>query len=225
VKRPYITIKFAETLDGKIAAKDKSSKWVSSPESRKFAHKLRSESDAILAGIGTVLRDDPSLSCRLVKGKNPVKIIIDGKLRIPPGSEIIRKARREKAIIITTTKAPKRKIRELEKRGADILVFKSKNGRVGIKKLTSALYQKGIKTMLVEGGKQIITAFIKAGLADRIIVIIAPKILGSGIDPVGDLGINNIKSALKLRIKTVTRLGQDVIITALRNRLTNLSGL
>ena len=106
MKKPYITIKYAQTLDGKIAAKDGSSKWISGPKSRKFAHRLRAEHDAILVGVQTVLKDNPSLTVRLAKGKNLARIIIDGKLRVDPACKIVKTAKGIKTIVVTTNSAP-----------------------------------------------------------------------------------------------------------------------
>ena len=214
MKKPYVTLKFAETLDGKIAASDGSSKWISGPAALKFAHKLRSQNDAILVGIGTVLKDNPSLTTRLVKGKNPARIIIDKKLRMPLGSRIAKEAGKVRTIIVTTAKRRKDKARQLEKKGADILFGPSEKGRINLKKVMHLLYRKGIKSILVEGGSGVITYFLREGLADKAIIIISPKLLGKGLGPIGDLGIHNIKSVLKLRLDSVKRLGNDVAITA-----------
>lgn len=214
MKRPYITIKFAQTLDGKIAARDGSSRWISTPEARRFAHSLRARNDAVLVGIGTVLADDSSLTTRLVKGKNPARIIIDKKLRIPLDSKIIKTAYSVKTIVIASPKAGRAKIAALRKKGIEIILFPPKRGRISLKKVMPLLYKKGIKSVLVEGGKSVITSFLKAGLADKVIAVISPGILGRGLESVGDLGINTIKGALKFRLKSVTRLGTNVIITS-----------
>ena len=221
MKRPYITLKFAETLDGRIAALDGSSRWISGPEALKFAHRLRARNDAILVGIGTVLADDPSLTTRLAKGKNPAKIILDSALRTPPASKIVKEAHRVKTIIVCAGRKPGKKNALLAGRGVQIISCASKKGNVDLKKLVRILYKMGLRSVLVEGGRGVITSFLAAGLADKIVAIIAPKILGSGTESVGGLGINSIKGALKLRLKSVRRLGEDMIITAriLRNRV------
>jgi len=215
LKRPHITLKFAETLDGRISAKDGSSRWISSPESRVFAHKLRARNDAVLVGIGTVLRDNPALTTRLVKGKNPARVIIDRKLKTPLDSKVVKSASSIKTFVITTSKSPKKKATKLRALGVQLIVVPSgKSGEIDLKKVIRILYQKGLKNVLVEGGSGIITSFLKSGLADKVIAIIAPKILGEGTHPVGGLGIGNIKRALKLKIKKVKRLGGDIVCTA-----------
>lgn len=215
MKKPYITIKFAETLDGKIAALDGSSKWISSPLARKFSHKLRRENDAIMVGAKTIIKDNPSLTTRFVRGKNPIRIVIDGKLRIAPTSNIIKSAKKIKTIIVTTPKNSKRKIAALEKEGVEFIFLKaSKTGVIDLKVVIRILYKKGIQKLLVEGGAALIALFLKSSLADKIIVIVSPKILGRGTESVGELGIKNIKRALKLRFKSVKSVGEDIVYTA-----------
>lgn len=214
MKRPYVTLKFAQTLDGRIAARDESSRWISGPQGLKFAHKLRARSEAILVGIGSVLADNPSLTTRLVKGKNPTRIIIDGKLRIPLNARVVKNTRDARTIIVTTPKVAKTKIERLKKEGVEFIVLPSVRGNIDLRKIICIFYKQGIKRILVEGGSQVITSFLKTGLADKMVVIISPKILGKGIESVGDLGIGNIKGALKLKLESAKRLGEDIIYTA-----------
>jgi len=215
MKKPYITIKFAETLDGKIAALDGSSKWISSSLTRKFSHKLRRENDAIMVGAKTIIKDNPSLTTRFVRGKNPIRIVVDGKLNISPTSDIVKYAKKIKTIIITTPKNSKRKIAAFRKKGVKFIFLKaSKTGAIDLKVIIRILYKKGIKKLLVEGGAALIALFLKSSLADKIIVIIAPKILGRGTESVGELGIKSIKHVLKLRFKSVKVIGDDIIYTA-----------
>jgi len=215
MKRPYITLKFAQTLDGRIAARDGSSRWISGPKSLRFAHRLRSVNDAVLVGIRTVIADNPSLTVRLVRGKNPTRIIIDGKLRIPLTARLVKDANRVKTIIVTTHDASARKKEILRKKGVEFIVLPAlKDGNIDLKEIIRILYKKDIKKILVEGGSRIITSFLKAGLADEVVMILSPKILGRGVETVGDLGIRNIKGALKLRLKDIKRLGEDIICIA-----------
>lgn len=215
MKRPYITLKFAQTLDGKIAAEDKSSRWISGLPARRLTHKLRAECDAVLVGVNTVLEDDPSLTVRLVKGKNPARIVIDRRLRVPPRARVIRSAGRVRTIIITTPGAPKAKLEKLRRRKVEFLIAPvSMGGNIDIKRIIRILYRKGIRRILVEGGSKVNRSFLKAGLADRVVAVISPKILGSGLNSVADLGIRNIKAAVKLRPRSVKRLGNDIVYIA-----------
>ena len=212
MKRPVITVKFAQTFDGKIAAGDGSSKWISSPESLKLAHRLRSLNDAILIGAGTLLSDNPSLTTRRVRGSNPIRVVIDRKLKIPYSSNVLKGIDKAKTIIITTKKAAKKKIIKLEKQGAEVVLASvGKNGYIDLNAIIRILYKKGVKKLLVEGGSKVITSFIRKGLADKIVVIVAPKILGKGMNAIGDLGISSMNKALKLKVCTAKRSGKDVV--------------
>lgn len=213
MKRPFVTLKFAQTLDGKIAAPDGSSRWISCPESLKFAHRLRAENDAILVGIGTILKDNPILTTRRVKGKNPLRVIIDTKLRIPLSAQVVRKAKNAKTIIFTKRKSSL-KIKKLENLGVETIIISRNGADIDLKEILRILYKKGIRSLLVEGGKRIITSFLQERLPDKIIVVISPKILGKGVESVGSLGINNIREAFKLRTQTIKKSGKDIIYIA-----------
>jgi len=214
MKRPYVTIKFAQTLDGRIAARDGSSKWISSAPARKMAHRLRAETDAVLVGINTVLKDDPSLTRRLVRGRNPARIVIDPQLRLPLNAKILKGNERAPTVIVTTPRAPAGKLAALQKKKAKFIILPpDKEGNIDITAIIGILYKIGIRKLLVEGGRGAITSFLRAGLADRIIAVIAPKLLGTGVEAVGDLGIRNIKGALKFRLSRAETAGADAVIT------------
>jgi riboflavin-specific deaminase-like protein len=214
LKKPFVTLKFAETLDGRIAARDGSSSWISCPASLKLAHKLRAAHDAVLAGANTVTRDNPRLTTRLAAGENPVRVILDTRLKVSLNSKIIKTAGTIPTIFITTKYAPSKKIRAFRKKGAKVFcVGLSKEKRPDLKAALLVLGKSGIKSVLVEGGSAVITSFLKQGLADRIVVIIAPKILGAGVESVGDLGIRNIKGSLRLKTISLARSGADIVYT------------
>jgi riboflavin-specific deaminase-like protein len=215
MKKPYITLKFAQTLDGKIAAGDGSSRWISGPQSRKFTHKLRADSDAVLVGARTILADDPSLTVRLVKGRNPARVIIDGRLRTPLGARVVTDKNTARTIIVTAPSSSRAKRKRLKELGVEVIVLPaSKGGNIDLRKIIRILYKKGIKKILIEGGSRVITSFLKAGLADRIVTVLSPKILGTGIESVGDMGIRNIKGALKVRLKDIKQFGEDIVYIA-----------
>jgi len=212
MKRPYVTIKFAQTLDGKIAAKAGSASRISGPRALRFAHRLRSRHDAVLVGIGTVLADNPQLTVRRVKGKNPVRVVLDSRLRIPVSAKAIMNANPDGVFIFTTKKAPKYKIQALRKRGAEVIILPgSGRGNIDLTQILRILYKKGVKKLLVEGGSEIITSFIKKRLADKIIIITAPVIFGCGV-PAARLN-------LKLRLKSVKKLGEDIICEFIPGRV------
>ncbi len=210
---PFVTIKYAQTLDGRIATAEGQSQWISSPPSLKFVHRLRARHDAILVGVGTVLQDDPELTVRLVRGRNPIRIVVDSHLKIPESAKLLRTASQTQTIIATTQNSTAPRAKLLAEMGAHILrIDADAQGRVNLKKLLEAMASRNVSSVLVEGGSQIITSFLKHNLANRLIAVIAPKILGRGTDAVGDLQISDLGAARKLTFQKVSRLGEDIII-------------
>jgi diaminohydroxyphosphoribosylaminopyrimidine deaminase/5-amino-6-(5-phosphoribosylamino)uracil reductase len=212
---PFVTLKFAQTLDGRIATATGHSKWISSPPSLRFAHRLRSIHDAILVGADTVLKDNPELTCRLVRGKNPLRIVVDSRLRVSPAAIIFNETPGANALVATTSLASARKRRHFELKGIETLVLGTDRvGRVDLHELLIALGRRKIASLLVEGGAALITSFLKEKLADRLIVVLSPKIAGKGVDSVGDLGIRLMNDALSLTFQKITRSGEDLILEA-----------
>lgn len=212
---PFITLKFAQTIDGRIATSTGHSKWISSEPSLKFAHKLRSLHDGIMVGAGTVLKDDPELTVRRVRGRNPVRIVVDSTLRIPVNAPILKNQERAKTIIATTHRCDKDKLSQMTDAGIEVLIIDTDDKRrVDLKKLLIELGKKEISSILVEGGSEIITSFLKEKIADRLVIITAPKITGKGTDAVGDLGIKRMDDSIRLSVKKVFRKGDDIIIDA-----------
>jgi diaminohydroxyphosphoribosylaminopyrimidine deaminase/5-amino-6-(5-phosphoribosylamino)uracil reductase len=210
---PFITIKYAQTLDGRIATLTGNSQWISSPPSLKLAHQLRAEHDAILVGRGTVDQDDPELTVRLVRGRNPLRVIVDSELGVSPQAKVFQNLTSAPALIATVQKQPPVSFVQSLPLGVEIITTrKDKNGNVALKYLFKALARRNISSVLVEGGSQIITSVIRENLANRMVTVIAPKIIGSGIEAVGDLHIRNLKHAKKLSFQKVVTYGNDVII-------------
>jgi diaminohydroxyphosphoribosylaminopyrimidine deaminase/5-amino-6-(5-phosphoribosylamino)uracil reductase len=210
---PYVTVKWAQTLDGKIATAAGDSKWISSAPSLKLAHKLRATHDAVLVGVNTVIKDDPELTTRLVKGRNPVRVILDSRLRIPLDSKVLANQAAAKTLVASTPAAPQEKLAALKKMGIEVLtVPPDATGRVDLKALLKTLAQRQISSVLVEGSAQTITSFLRLGLADKIICIVAPKLMGAGISAVGELNITDVSRTLKLTFKRVYRSGVDIVV-------------
>ena len=210
---PFVTIKYAQTLDGRIATATGESQWISSEASLKFTHKLRAAHDAILVGAGTVIKDNPELTVRLVRGRNPLRVIVDSALKIPAKSKVLQNLSQNKTIIATIKKANDPQFKRLIKLGAEIItVDADKQGKVDLKKLLKMLAKRNISSVLIEGGAQIITSILINNLANRMITVIAPKILGKGIEAVGDLKIHNLALAKKLSIRKIARSGDDIIL-------------
>ncbi len=215
--RPFVTVKFAQTLDGRIATSTGDSKWISSPASLRFAHKLRREHDAILVGIETVLTDDPQLNVRLVKGRNPLRIIVDSRLRMPLQARVLADGAASHTLIATTERAARKRMRELEAAGAKVLALPKEAGRsrVSIPALLAELHQRGVRSLLVEGGAGIITSFFRERAVDRLVVAIAPKIIGKGTEAINDLGITKLSYAITFSNFKTRRLGADIIFDGL----------
>jgi diaminohydroxyphosphoribosylaminopyrimidine deaminase / 5-amino-6-(5-phosphoribosylamino)uracil reductase len=210
---PFVTIKFAQTIDGRIATKTGHSQWISGEKSRRFAHRLRSLYDAILVGSGTVLKDDPELTVRHVKGKNPLRIVLDPALEILLDAKILQNQDQARTMIVTKTSASPEKCAQIRAMGVELLPFDDRQSNLfDLKDLFAYLGKQKISSLLVEGGSGIITSVLREGLADRVVAIIAPKIIGDGLNTVGDLGILNMGAARGLTFKKVYRSGPDVIL-------------
>ena len=209
---PFITVKVAQSLDGRIACEGGDSRWISSSATREVAHRLRSDHDGVMVGIGTVLKDDPQLTVRLVEGKNPCRIVVDSNLRIPPNARIITDKESCRTIIATTSKADGKNIAVLESLGAQVLIIeKDDNNRVNLRTLLGVLGEKGISSILIEGGSEIITTLLRDNLVDKLVVIIAPKIIGQGIESVKDLGIRRVNEAITFSETKVDTVGADIV--------------
>lgn len=210
---PFVTLKYAQTLNGKIATKTGDSKWISSPSSRRLAHLLRSTHQAVLAGVNTIITDDPQLTVRLVKGKNPIRIVVDSKLRSPLKAEVFKTKRGTKTILATTSRANSKKVKQFEKKGVEILfVNTNKTHQVDLKDLLFKLGKKNINSVLVEGGAKIITSFLKEKLADRMIIVIAPLIMGKGISSVNDREIKKIKDSISFSSLKLYQYDRDLVL-------------
>lgn len=210
---PFVTIKYAQTLDGRIATATGQSKWISSDNSLKFAHKLRAQHDAVLVGIKTVINDDPELTVRLVRGRNPLRVIVDSELKISEQSRVLQNISKAKTLIATTKNSSDQRFQSIAASDVEIITVDADDqGNVDLKKLLKLLASRKISSVLIEGGAQIITSILKDNLANRLVIIIAPKILGKGIEAVGDLNITNLDLAKKLSIRKIVRSGDDIII-------------
>lgn len=212
---PLVTVKYAQTLDGRIATSTGKSQWLSSPESRRLAHRLRASHDAVLVGSGTLLADDPELTVRLARGENPARIVLDSGLNIPPQAKLLTGQAKAPTMIATTPRADESKLKSLREAGIETLVCDEDTaGRVDLRDLLQKLGRHGISSLLVEGGATVITSLLSLNLADRLVVITAPMIMGRGIEAVGELGVTEVDRTLKLDFKKTYRSGTDLIIEA-----------
>ena len=211
--RPRVLIHYAQTLDGRIATRTGSSRWISGDESLRYAHELRAAHDAALVGIGTALADDPRLTVRYAEGPDPLKVVLDSTLRLPSSASLLRETP-ERTILLTTAAAAASDVDRVVATGARVVVVASDGGgRVDLTNGLRRLADIGVRSLLVEGGARVITSLLRQQLVDRLAVCVAPILLGSGIEAIGDLGIAELAGALGLRQLDVRRLGHDVIVS------------
>ena len=212
-KLPFVTMKFACSLDGKIATVNGESQWITCAESRRFTHHLRDINDAILVGVGTVLADNPSLTTRLVEGKNPIRVIVDSTARTPLDSKIVTD-KSARTLIATTSKAPPDKISALKACGVEVITA-GDGERVDLKLLMQELAQREITSILVEGGGTIHFAMLNAGLVDKVLAFIAPKIIGgaNALTAVEGAGFAKLSDAVTLKDLTLEKLGDDILLS------------
>lgn len=213
-KTSYIIAKWAMTLDGKIATRTGDSRWISSEESRQYVHKKRAMVDAIVVGIRTVLRDDPLLTCRIKGGRNPKRIVVDRRAELPLSSRLVQTVKDADVFVATTPVAPKERVRELEAAGCKIMELKGGAEGVDVLSLIQALGRMSFTNVLIEGGGTLLGTFFDKKLVDRVMVFIAPHIVG-GVDaktPVMGIGVEKITDSLHLEDVLISRFGEDILI-------------
>lgn len=220
---PWVTLKAAVTLDGKIATAAGESRWITSERARAYAHRLRNDVDAILVGANTVLIDNPRLTTRLPngRGRDPVRVVVDSSLRLPLDSAIFRQASKSPTIVATLRSSSTRKARQLSAKGRQVEVWRTKGkaGRVDLAELLRQLGAHGILHVLAEGGAQLFASLLREDLADELVLFLAPKLVGGGgLGWVGDLGVRRMKEALVLRDVSVVQEGPDLLVRALLGR-------
>ncbi|MDN5361045.1 MAG: diaminohydroxyphosphoribosylaminopyrimidine deaminase [Moorella sp. (in: firmicutes)] len=214
---PWVTLKMALTLDGKIATRTGAARWITGQEARERAHELRDTHDAILVGIGTVLADDPELTTRLpgVRGRDAVRVILDSHLRLPLTARVVSLRSAAPTLVATTAAAPAEAREELAARGVQVLVLPAEAGRVAWQPLLAELARRQITSILVEGGSGVNATALAAGVVDKVIAFIAPKIFG-GVEapgPVGGLGVADPGAAWQLERLAVKRCGEDLMLS------------
>ena len=210
----FFAVKLAQTLDGRIADHRGRSRWITSLEARARAHVLRSEYEAVVVGAGTVLSDDPALTVRLVKGRQPVRVILDGRFRVPPNARVFRSPG-GRVLLLTSVPALRRNARRalvLERQGVEVFGIGNRT-EIPLKSVGIFLRDQGIQSALVEGGSVTISAFVRQGLANRVYVFTAPRILGSGLSSVAFEKPVALEGSVRLRDLSVERCGRDILIT------------
>jgi diaminohydroxyphosphoribosylaminopyrimidine deaminase / 5-amino-6-(5-phosphoribosylamino)uracil reductase len=217
-RRPFVTLKSAITLDGKIATRTGASQWITGELARQEGHRLRHAADAILVGIGTVLHDDPQLTTRLPdqQGRNPLRVIVDSTLRVPLQAQVTNVASDRRTLIVTTARAPVAHSEALRTRGVEVVCLPAyDNGRVDLEALCRYLGERGVAGVLVEGGATLSATLLRRRLVDKVLLFVAPKIIGGdGISVVGPCGVETMEQVISLRDMVSQRLGNDVLLEA-----------
>ncbi|MDD4956750.1 MAG: bifunctional diaminohydroxyphosphoribosylaminopyrimidine deaminase/5-amino-6-(5-phosphoribosylamino)uracil reductase RibD [Candidatus Omnitrophica bacterium] len=212
-KRPYITLKLAQSLDGKIAARNGTSRWITSPVSRAYVKKLRARHDAVMVGINTVLKDDPLLLPAGKKSVYPVRIVADSKLRTPLRSQLIRTAGHAPVIILFTELAPRANMERLTAvKGVKLVRLRSVRGRVPLRMAMKELYLHGVYNVLVEGGADLAGSLVDEKLVNEVMFFISPKILGGDMTSLRGKGAGDIKHAIGLKDAVCAKVGQDILV-------------
>jgi diaminohydroxyphosphoribosylaminopyrimidine deaminase/5-amino-6-(5-phosphoribosylamino)uracil reductase len=199
---PFVTWKYAATLDGRAAAADGSSRWITGELARSDVHRLRAESDAVVVGVGTVLADDPALTVRGVPGTQPLRVVVDSGGRTPSGARVLDDA--AGTLLATTTPSDDERA---------VVVAATTEGRVDLRALLKELGSRGVVSVLLEGGPTLAGSFVAEGLVDRVVGYVAPALLGAGPSVLAEAGVATIEGAVRLRLDDVTTLGDDVRLT------------
>jgi diaminohydroxyphosphoribosylaminopyrimidine deaminase/5-amino-6-(5-phosphoribosylamino)uracil reductase len=212
--RPFVILKLAATLDGKIATATGEARWISDGDSRAMVHRLRNELDAVLVGSGTAVIDDPRLTSRIPGGRNPWRVVLDGRLRLPLTAKLLHLSDPGKTIVVTGAEAPQNKIRAFKRLGAQVWSLPLRKKMIPWAPLLKQLAQAGIVSVMIEGGSLTAASALKEGIVDKIIFYYAPKIFGGDGRPMIDaLGIRRVKRSVSVRQMEVTTSGKDILVT------------
>jgi 3,4-dihydroxy 2-butanone 4-phosphate synthase/GTP cyclohydrolase II len=207
--RPYVVLKYAQTMDGRIATSTGDARWISGAAERTVSHALRAAADGVLVGVGTAVQDDPELTVRMVAGASPVRIVLDSTLRTPAAAKVL--SGEAATTLITTARSDPQRRAELRRRGVRVEVVAEDDGLVSLPAALAAMRGAGIECLLVEGGASVITSLLAAGLVDRLIVAASPVIVGAGTEAVRGLGIERVADGIRLANRLIVPVGEDVI--------------
>lgn len=211
VDRPYVVLKYAQTVDGRIATGTGDSKWITGGAERRISHALRAACDAVVVGVGTVLADDPQLTVRMVPGASPLRVVLDSTLRTPLSARVLDG---EAATVVITTDASSEAQREaLRARHVAVHVVERGQGGVDVAAALRCLAQEGVRSVLVEGGAKVLTSMLAAAVVDRLIVGVAPTIIGQGTEAVGSLGIDQVADGIRLDNRRIHVMADDLLLS------------
>jgi diaminohydroxyphosphoribosylaminopyrimidine deaminase / 5-amino-6-(5-phosphoribosylamino)uracil reductase len=212
--RPFVLLKLAASLDGRIAAASGDSRWISSAASREIVHRWRREADAVMVGAATVIADNPRLTCRIAGGRDPIRVIIDGRLRSPVGSTVFRNRSRASTILVTTPANAARATRRYARARVEVLAAKARAGEIDLPDLMREFGRRGWAKVMLEGGAHLAGAALRAGLVDRVAFFLAPRIIGCGLPAVEGMLARNVRDAVKLERLTARQVGEDWLLEA-----------
>jgi diaminohydroxyphosphoribosylaminopyrimidine deaminase/5-amino-6-(5-phosphoribosylamino)uracil reductase len=222
---PFVTLKLAASLDGKIASATGDARWISSGDSRRIVHRLRNQVDALVTGVGTVLVDDPQLTCRIPKGRNPLRVILDSHLRIPLTAKLLHQPDPAKSVIITSDRSSQRKARAIESLGARVWRVKLRDGRIPWRATLRRLAAEDVLSVMIESGATTAAWALRQRAVDKILFFYAPKILGGdGRVMIDALGIRRVRHAIRLQEMRVQKSGPDILVSAYLGKGRKLPG-
>jgi diaminohydroxyphosphoribosylaminopyrimidine deaminase/5-amino-6-(5-phosphoribosylamino)uracil reductase len=211
---PFVTLKLAASLDGRIATAAGESRWITGAASRRLVHRLRNEHDAVLVGAETVLHDDPELTCRLRRGRNPVRVVLDGRLRVDERYRVVRDGKAPTLLLTAAAPSPARRAR-MEGNGAAIVRLGATAGRIPLRRALREIGKRGVMSVLVEGGADVAAGLLTAKLVDLVYLFYAPKLIGGDGRPMlGPLGVRRLQGAIELPAPAVLRLDDDLVVVA-----------
>ena len=208
--RPRVILKYAQTLDGRIATSTGDARWISGEGERRISHALRAACDAVMVGVGTVVTDDPQLTVRMVTGASPTRVVLDSTLRTPADALVLHDD--APTTIITTERSDPSRREQLRRNGVSVEVVGERGGRVDLRQALARLRGRGVDALLVEGGAAVITALLRDGLVDRLITSIAPVLIGEGTSAVGALDITRIADGITLTNRSIVMVDDDVLV-------------
>jgi diaminohydroxyphosphoribosylaminopyrimidine deaminase/5-amino-6-(5-phosphoribosylamino)uracil reductase len=209
---PLVLLKLAASLDGKIAAATGHSRWITGPEARRAVHEMRNCVDAVLVGVGTIVADDPKLTCRIPGGRNPIRFILDSGLRIPLSARVLRE--RGKTIVVAGTRASVNKVRAIEKLGADVWRLPLRDGAAPFAAVLKEMGKHEILSVMIEGGAVTAGRALAEKVVDKVCFFYAPKIVGGdGLDMIAPLGVKRMPQAKPLKNLEAQKVGEDFLVT------------
>lgn len=213
-RRPFVLLKLALSLDGRIATRDGDSRWISSAESREMVHRWRGEYDAVMVGAGTVIADNPRLTCRIKNGRDPVRVIVDARLRSPADAAVFRQRSQAMTILATTADNVARARRRYASGKVEVLGVGAGESGVRLDELMRELARRGYSKVMIEGGAHLAGAALGTRVVDRAAFFLAPKIVGGGLSAIEGLKIGKMKDAIKLADMSATQIGPDWLLQA-----------